>query len=105
MAVHGREHRVAAADVDVVEQQAHPDAAVRRQQQPARQVPAGGVRIPDVVLQVEGPLRGLDQRQARLQGLPAGVEYLEPRLPRMHGGRAGEHLPQRRRPGLNVAPS
>ncbi len=56
------EGRVAALEVQVVEQHAHAHPAVGGPNQTLGQQPAGGVRLPDVVLHVERLLGEIGER-------------------------------------------
>src|SRR6185312_11008558 len=65
------------ACIDVVHQQAHAHAAVRRGQQPLRHQPPGRVVVEDVVLQVQRMLRVVGQRHAAHQRIGAAHEQAE----------------------------
>ncbi|MDT4843532.1 hypothetical protein FQZ97_774660 [compost metagenome] len=60
--------RVAADGVEVVQQDAHPHAALGRRAQPAHQPAGAGVGVDGVVLQVQRLLCVLDQRQPAAVG-------------------------------------
>ncbi len=53
MAIQGGQHRIAAMDIHVVQQQSHAYAAIGRAQQLVVQQVAGEIGVPDVVLQIQ----------------------------------------------------
>ena len=80
MRVERREARVEAARPQVVDQQAHPHAALGgRQQAPEHEAPRRVV-VEDVDLQVDRALGLLDQPDARRERVEAAAEHVEPAL-------------------------
>jgi len=109
--VEQRQHVVAPAHVDVVQQQPHPHPAIGRRVQPGGDVAARGVAVPDVVLRVDRAFGGLDERRALEEGLAPRIEQPDAAVAavqgagRAHAGgqrargrhRIGQHLGARRR--------
>ena len=77
MGIQRVEHVDRPSGVDVVHQQAHAHAAIRRRQQPLRHQPASRVVVEDVVLQVERMLRVVGQRHPAHQCVGAAREQTE----------------------------
>jgi hypothetical protein len=66
-----REQTVHPRGVVVIEQQPHTHTAIRGATQRIEQQAAGEIVVPDVVLQVEAAGRGIDERDARGEGVGA----------------------------------
>ena len=71
MRIERSDRRVEAAGVRVVEQHAHPNAALGRLPDGFPQQLAGGVAVPDVVLHVEAAVRGSRQQDPGGEGICA----------------------------------
>ena len=85
MRVERGDRLVHAARVLVVEQQAHPHAALGRLPQRLAQQPAGGIAAQDVVLHVEAALGGAREQHARGERVAAVAERMDAGLARMRG--------------------
>ena len=93
--IQGGDDRVTALEVQIIDQDAHPYAAIGGPDQALGQDPAGGVRFPDEVLQIQGLFRQLGHRNPRgKRPAPIG-EDRKSRLARMTGGRLLEVGPNR----------
>ena len=91
-----RKVRVLRARIHVVDQQAHPHAAIRRLEQLVGEELAGEIGVPDVGLHVETALRHARALHAHDESLGAVDQQPECRLARMTGFRRLESAVERR---------
>jgi hypothetical protein len=68
-----RKSGVATRNIDVVEQDPYPHPALGGRQQPRSQIAPGGIRIPDVVLGIDGVDGRIDQGIAFIEGGTARI--------------------------------
>ena len=93
--IQGRDDRVTALEVQIIDQDAYTDAAIRGLNQTLGEDPAGGVLVPDEVLQIQRLFRQLGHRNPRgKRPAPIGQDR-KPRLVWMSGGRPLEVRPDR----------
>ena len=90
--VEGRDRRVAVLEVDVVDQDAHPDATVGGAKESINQDAPGRIALPDEVLDVEGPLRQIGEDHARGEGRAAPPDEGEPGFARVLRRECGDVL-------------
>ena len=91
-----------AAKVEVVEEQTHPDAALRGPQKPLAEPATAAVPLPDVVLHVDAVLGDVRQHNARPEGVLTGIEQAESRAPWVAGERIREKAPEGRLAALRL---
>ena len=81
-------HRIRARGVEIVDQEPHPDAALRSVAKAPHEQPAGTIVLDQIVLNVERGLRPADQLDSRVQCI--GTERHEPECAQ---GRVGSGFP------------
>ena len=99
MQAQGGQGNLPITEVHVVEEEPHPDAAIRGCQDAGDQQPTAAVAVPDEILEVQRSLGGVGQRQALQQGLAPGVEESHTRFARMGCDAGLEQLSEGGRPG------
>ena len=93
--IHGGDDRVAAVEVQIIHEDPYTYAAIGGPEQTLGQDPAGGVRVPDEVLQIQGLFRQLGHRNPRGKCPAAIGQDSKGRLVWMSGTRPLEVGPNR----------